>query len=105
MSNATTTPTDETPDSINEFTIAGEFGYQRLEGPFEVVKDGTIWGIVVPEDHHPTVSTLDSQVGESAVLIADGVTVGGGVVDTVKHVEAHDEVHVLIDQYPMGADS
>jgi|GEM_PF-3439894 len=101
-SQTTLAASEETPDSINELTIAGEFGFKRLEGPFEVAKDGTIWGVVIPEGHHPTVSTLEDDVGEAAVLIADGVTVGGGVVDTVKRLEDHDEVHVLVDQYARG---
>lgn len=90
------------PDSINEFTIAGEFGFQRVSGPFEVVKEDTVWGIVVPKDAHPTVSTLGSQEGEAAVLIADGEAVGGGVVTDIVEIEDHDELHVVVDQYVMG---
>lgn len=89
-------------DTINEFTIAGEFGFQRVPGPFEVEKDGTIWGIVVPEDAHPTVSTLHGQEGEAAVVVADGRVVGGGIVTDVVEIEEHDELHILVDQYPGG---
>lgn len=93
---------EQTPDTINEFTIAGEFGFQRVPGPFEVVKDGTVWGIVVPEDAHPTVRTLPDQEGEAAVLVADAETVGGGIVTDVVEKPDHDELHVLVDQYPQG---
>ena len=89
-------------DSINEFTIAGTFGFQRVPGPFDVSKNGTVWGIVVPEDTHPTVQSLFEQKGEAAVLVADGVTVGGGVVTDVVDVPDHGELHVLVDQYAMG---
>ena len=92
------------PDSINEFVIAGEFGFQRVPGPFEVVKDGTIWGIAVPNDAHPTVGTLPEQEGESAVIIADCKAVGGGVVTDVLEKPKHDELHVLVDQYAMEGD-
>lgn len=93
---------ESTPDSINEFAIVGEFGFQRVPGPFEVEKTGTVWGIVVPEDAHPTVSTLSGQDGEAAALLADGEVVGGGVVSAVEEIEEHDELHVLVDQYAMG---
>lgn len=89
------------PDSINEFVIAGEFGFQRVPGPFEVVKDGTVWGIVVPDDAHPTVRTLPGQEGEAAVLFADAQAVGGGIVTDVVEKPDHDELHVLVDQYAM----
>lgn len=88
--------------TINEFVVAGEFGFQRVPGPFEVVKDGTIWGIVVPEDAHPTVQHLDDQEGEAAVIIADGKAVGGGILTDVVEEDDHDELHVLVDQYPRG---
>lgn len=93
------------PDSINEFAIVGDFGFQRVPGPFEVVKTGTIWGIVVPMDAHPTVSTLSSQEGEAAVMVADAEIVGGGVVTDVVRKDDHDELHVLVDQYARGGDS
>lgn len=89
-------------DTINEFTVAGEFGFQRVPGPFEVEKKGDVWGIVVPNDAHPTVSTLSAQKGEAAVLVADGEAIGGGVISEVAELEEHDEVHVLVDQYAMG---
>lgn len=88
--------------SINEFVVVGEFGFQRVPGPFEVVKDGTVWGIVVPMDAHPTVRHLDDQGGEGAVIIADGQAVGGGILTDVVEKDDHDELHVLVDQYAMG---
>jgi len=88
--------------SINEFAVIGEFGFQRVEGPFEVVKDGTVWGINVPKDTHPTVSTLPGQEDEAAVIVADGEIVGGGILTDVVEETEHDEYHVLIDQYVMG---
>lgn len=87
-------------DSINELTIVGEFGFQQVPGPFDVEKDGTVWGVVVPTDAHPTVAALPNNEGEAAVLIADGKTVGGGIVTDVVDVPEHDELHVLVDQYP-----
>lgn len=95
-------PIVQTPDSINEFTITGDFGFQRVLGPFDVVKDGTIWGIHVPKDTHPTVRALPSREGEAAVLVADGEVIGGGIVSDVVEVPDHDELHVLVDQYAMG---
>lgn len=91
--------------SINEFAIAGEFGFYRVEGPFEVVKSGTIWGIVVPLDKLPNRFAEDALrrfEGEAAVLLADGSTAGGGVISAVESVEGHDEIHVLVDQYAQG---
>lgn len=89
-------------DSINELVVAGDFGFQRVPGPFEVVQDGTVWGIVVSEDAHATVRTLPDQEGEVAVLIADAQAVGGGIVTDVVEVSDHDEYHVLVDQYARG---
>lgn len=94
------TPTE--PDSINEFVVAGEFGFKRVPGPFEVVKDGTVWGIVVPLDAHPTVRTLSDDEGEAAVLFADAQAVGGGIVADVVEEESCDELHVLVDQHAIG---
>lgn len=89
-------------DSVNELVVAGEFGFQRVPGPFEVVKDGAVWGVVVPEDAHPTVSALPDAEGEAAVLIADAKAVGGGIVTDIVEQPDHDELHVLVDQYAMG---
>jgi hypothetical protein len=89
-------------ETINEFAVAGDFGFQRAPRPFEVVKDGTVWGIVVPKDAHPTVSTLPNQEGEAAVLVADAKIVGGGLVTDVLELSEHDELHVLVDQYARG---
>jgi len=89
-------------ESINEFAVVGEFGFQRVPGPFEVVKDGTVWGIIVPEDAHPTVSRLSDQEGEAAVLVADAEIVGGGILTNVVEESEHDELHVLVDQYARG---
>lgn len=97
-----TTEHEQAPDSINEFAIVGEFGFQRVPGPFDVEKSGHVWGIVVPKDAHPTVSTLPGQEGEAAALLADAQVVGGGVVSAVEEIEEHDELHVLVDQYAKG---
>jgi len=96
-------PTDsiEQYESINEFAIIGEFGVQRVPGPFDVVKDGTVWDITVPTDAHATVTTLPHQKGERAALVADAEIVGGGVVIDVVEVD-DDKLHVLVDQYAQG---
>jgi hypothetical protein len=91
-------------DTINEFTVTGRFGFQRVTGPFEVEKRGTVWGIVVPTDAHPTVSTLSEHDGVAAVLLADGKSIGGGIVPDVVAVEDQDELHVLVDQYGIGGE-
>lgn len=88
-------------DSINEFVIAGEFGFDRHSGPWSVEKEGTKWTVIRPYDELER--ALGSHVeGEAAVLIADGQAVGGGIVDTVFDPEGEGEEHVVIDQYAMG---
>lgn len=97
------------PDSVNEFVLAGEFGFLNVEGPFTAEKEGTLWTVAIPteDDDHGTPNrfTLDSLrdgEGKAAVLIADGTAVGGGVVDTVAEPEGEGELHVVVDQYAMG---
>jgi hypothetical protein len=86
-------------DSINEFAVVGDFGFQRIPGPFEAQKSGTVWSIAVPLDTHPTVSTLTSQEGEAAAIVADGEVVGGGIITDVIEADENDELTVLVDQY------
>lgn len=90
------------PDSINEFTIAGEFGYLRLPGPFEVEKEGTVWDVRTPYDAHVSVRTLPDYEGDAAVLVADCEAVGGGVVTDVFEDTTEELLHVYVDQYAMG---
>jgi hypothetical protein len=92
----------EKHDSINEFAVAGEFGFLRVEGPLEVAKDGTVWGIIVEnpcEDHATLLRNLE---GDAAVLIVDGKSIGGGIITDVYDFENSDELHILVDQYAMG---
>jgi len=93
---------EQTPDSINEFTIVGDFGFQRMEGPFGVEKENTVWTITVPEGTHPTIQHMDGQTGEAVVLVADCTTVGGGIVERVEHREQSCEYLVFVDQYARG---
>ncbi len=47
--------------------------------------------------------TLKSmQKGESAVLIADGEAVGGGVIDLTYEPDGEQERHIVVDQYAAG---
>lgn len=96
-------------DTINEFAIAGDYGFQRVEGPFSVEKGGTCWTITVPtnedDDRAPNpviLNSIKSKEGEAAVIIADGTAVGGGIVDLITEPEGEGELHVIIDQYAMG---
>lgn len=96
-------------DTINEFVIAGEFGFQRVAGPFSCEKEGTLWTVSVPTDEDdyaaPNTITLNSikrQEGESAVIIADGKAVGGGVVELTHEPEGEGKLHVVINQYAMA---
>jgi len=96
-------------DTINEFVIAGDFGFQRVEGPFSCEKEGTLWTVSVPTDGDdyaaPLTVTLNSikrKEGESAVIIADGKAVGGGVVELTHKPEGEEKLNVVINQYAMG---
>lgn len=107
--------TDQTIDgveqyeSINEFALAGEFGFLRVEGPFACEKEGTLWTISIPtggDDHgRPndfTLRSLRDSEGKAGIIIADGKAVGGGLVDTTHEPEGEGVLHVVIDQYAQG---
>ena len=88
-------------DSINEFVIVGDFGFKRVEGPWQVEKEGTKWTIILPyEEMDRALSQKDE--GQGAVLIADGKAVGGGLVDVVFDPEGEGEQHVVVDQCARG---
>lgn len=94
----------QTPDTINSLVITGDFGFNWLEGPFEVEKDGTKWTVVVPIDElgaTPT-SALENSVGDGCVLLAGCEPVGGGLIDLVDEPGGLDELHVVVDQYARG---
>lgn len=88
-------------DSINEFAVTGEFGFLRVEGPFEVAKDGTVWGITVENRCEDHATLLPDFEGDAAVLIADGQSIGGGIITDIYDFENSNELHVLVDQYAM----
>jgi hypothetical protein len=101
--------TMEQHDTINEFVVVGEFGFDRVEGPFSVEKEGTNWEILIPlnendrssiPDHQQ--SGLRSHEGERAVLLADTEPIGGGVIELVDEPEGEEMMVVLVDQYAMG---
>lgn len=96
--------------SINEFAVAGDFGFLRVEGPFSVEREGTLWEIAIPtagDDHgtpNPiTLSSIRDAEGEAAVVVADGEVVGGGLVDVVDEPEGEGVLFVVIDQYARGS--
>jgi hypothetical protein len=91
----------ETYDTINEFGIVGDFGFMRFEGPWSVEKEGTKWTIVMPYDDMERSAGTHSE-GKSAVLIADGKIIGGGIVDAVFDPRDEGEQHVVVDQYARG---
>lgn len=95
-------PTVETPDSINEFTVAGDFGFNRVDGPFQVEKAGTNWTVVIPDDHGASVRLLDDLVGEAAVLVADCEAIGGGILTDVYSPDGEPGRRAIIDQYALG---
>ena len=92
------------PDTVNSFTLVGEFGFDHYDGPFEWVIEGGKYGIVVPkdsmEDYH--LSALKRYTDTPALVMADGEPVVGGHVNEVVEIEGHDELHVVGDSYPMG---
>jgi len=94
------------PDSINEFALAGDFGFMRVEGPFEVDKSGTNWTIFLPENpDNRVVRTLDEDdEGLAGVLVADCEVVGGGIVTNVWNPEGEDGRRLTIDQYARGGE-
>ena len=92
-------------DSINELAVVGDFGFQRIEGPFSAEKTGTVWSVLIPMNTHPTVSTLPDQEGEAAAIVADAEIVGGGIITDVIASEDDETLTVLIDQYARGGDS
>ena len=101
-----------TPDSINQLVTAGKFGFLAVDGPFSVEKEGTLWTVIIPtggDDYgKPNRFTLDQlreSDGTAAVLTADCEAVGGGVVKLTDEPEGENELHVVVDQYPMGGDS
>lgn len=94
-------------DSINELVIAGEFGFLNVEGPFSVEKEGTLWTVMIPTDGDSAPNPLSQNSlrdsgGKAAVLIADGTTVGGGIVKLADEPEGEGELHVVVDQYAKG---
>ncbi|NUC74986.1 hypothetical protein HTZ84_22235 [Haloterrigena sp. SYSU A558-1] len=90
------------PDTINSFAVTGDFGFNHVEGPFAVEKDGTKWTIAVPHDDVLSPSVLKDNEGDGCVLLADCEPVGGGLVETVHDPEGEGELHVVVDQYPRG---
>lgn len=86
---------ETTPDSINKLVFVGEFGFQRLDGPFSVSKDGTLWHVHVPTSHDSHIDARER--GTGAVLIADCEIVGGGVLESIEEIEG--DRYVNIDQY------
>jgi len=88
-------------DSINEFVVVGDFGFNRVQGPWRVEKAGTKWTIILPYEELDR-ELSDTDEGRGAVLIADGKAVGGGLVDLVYDPEGEGEQHVVIDQYARG---
>lgn len=93
--------TETPPDSINEFVIAGNFGFKRVEGPWNVEKEGTKWTIIVPYEEMQTALGGHDE-GKAAVLIADGQAVGGGIMDLVFDPKDEGEQHIVVDQYARG---
>lgn len=98
-----------TPTAINGFAVVGSFGFNHVEGPFSVEKEGTKWTVVIPLNEADrssvpkwTVSALRGNENDGAVLLADGEPVGGGLVDTVAEPEGENEMHVVVDQYARG---
>jgi len=96
-------------DTINEFVIAGKFGFQRVEGPFSCEKDGTLWTVSVPtnEDDYAapnrvSLNSIKRKEDESVVIIADGKAVGGGIVELTHEPEGEEKLNVVINQYAMG---
>ncbi|ELZ05307.1 hypothetical protein [Natrialba aegyptia] len=96
-------------ESINEFVLAGDFGFLRVDGPFSVEKEGALWTIKVPtaEDDYATpnrftLSSLRDSDDKPAVLIADGQAVGGGLVDMAIEPDGEGELHIVVDQYARG---
>lgn len=95
---------NEQYDSINEFVIAGKFGFLSVGGPFSVEKEATLWTIIVPNgdvDEWAMDSLRDSE-GEAAVLIGDGQAIGGGLIDVTHEPEEEEELHVVVDQHAKG---
>lgn len=90
-------------DSINELVVVGDFGFNRLAGPWDVEKEGTKWTVIIPygEMSH---ALGHSDEGNGAVLIADGTAVGGGLIDTVFDPKDEGEQHVVVDQYARGVE-
>jgi len=73
------TDPDAQIDAIDEFAIASEHGFLRVEGPWTVQKDWTTWLIKI--DREEFREYLDGQIrGKAGVLIKDGMTMGGGIV-------------------------
>lgn len=93
---------EQVPDSINAFVVVGDFGFNDVDGPFAVEKDGTKWTIRVPTDGDVHTALLENNEGDGAVLLADADVVGGGLVDVVHEPEGEGELHVVVDQYARG---
>lgn len=95
----------ETAESINEVALVGTFGFLRVEGPFLYEKQGTMWAVSMDTDDLPTpltyITLLDA-AGKCAVAVADGEIIAGGIVEKCVEHKAHDELHLVVDQYAMG---
>lgn len=94
---------EEELQAVNEFAVAGEFGFLRLEGPFEAEFEEAKWTIIIPEEFdHPSKRFLDDHIGLGAIVVADGKIVGGGLLQLVEDFEEEEDMFVVIDQYPQG---
>jgi len=92
------------PDSINELCFVGEFGFHRIGGPHTVSKSINEWLVEIDIEDVNFISGVEDNVGECAVLVADGEVIGGGVTTDVVVVDEKDEILVFVDQYAMGND-
>lgn len=100
------------PDTINALVLAGDFGFNNVEGPFSVEKTGTNWAVRIPTDQDDyaapncvALTALEDAADKAAVLIADGVAVGGGLVTDVMQLDGSERgphLCVTVDQYARG---
>jgi len=102
--------THSPPESINQLVTAGAHGFAAVDGPFLVEKEGTKWTITVPLDENDALAPSDAEMltlkrlqkGESAVLIADGEAVGGGVIELTYEPDGEGERHIVVEQNAAG---
>lgn len=99
---------DYNPDSINSIVLLTEFARDKIEGPFDFLRDGGQFEATIPHSAlderniHP--EDVGNFEGGTAVALADGQIVGHGEVVGMDAHPDEPEVLLAVDD-PLHADA